>query len=61
MELYLHFTLLMARTPGFGSNATDHFNALLTLGFPTPSVLNTLSKPVTVTRRTVLQKVRYHT
>ena len=61
MELYLHFTLLMARSPGFGSNAADQFIALLTLGFPTPSVLNTLSKPATITRRTVLQKVRYHT
>ena len=34
--------------------------ALLTLGFPSPPVLNTLSLPVTITRRTVLQKVRHH-
>ena len=34
--------------------------ALLTLGFPSPPVLNTLSSPVTITRRTVLQKVRHH-
>ena len=61
MELYLHFTLLMARSPGFGSNAADKFIELLTLGLPTPSVLNTLIKPATITRRTVLQKVRYHT
>ena len=31
--------------------------ALLTLGFPSPPVLNTLSSPVTITRRTILQKV----
>ena len=34
--------------------------ALFTLGFPAPSVLNTLSLPVTITRRTILQKVRHH-
>ena len=59
MELYLHFILLMARSHGFGSMATD-LNALLTLGFPSTSVLNTLILPVTITRRTVLQKVRQH-
>ena len=59
MELYLHFILDMARSPGFGSMATDFF-ALFTLGFPAPPVLNTLSSPVTITRRTVLQKVRHH-
>ena len=31
--------------------------ALFTLGLPTPPVLNTLSLPVTITRRTILQKV----
>ena len=35
--------------------------ALLTLGFPSPPLLNSLSLPVTITRRTVLQKVRYRT
>ena len=34
--------------------------ALLTLGFPAPPLLNSLSSPVTITRRTVLQKVRHH-
>ena len=34
--------------------------ALLTLGFPTPPLLNSLSLPVTITRRTILQKVRDH-
>ena len=35
--------------------------ALLTLGFPSPPRLNRLSSPVTITRRTILQKVRHHT
>ena len=30
MELYLHFSLVMARSPGFGSMATDSFRALNT-------------------------------
>ena len=33
---------------------------LLTLGFPSPPVLNTLSLLVTITRRTILQKVPHH-
>ena len=33
---------------------------LLTLGFPAPPVLNTLSLLVTITRRTILQKVPHH-
>ena len=35
--------------------------ALLTLGFPSASVLNTLTSLATYTRWTVLQKVRYRT
>ena len=34
--------------------------ALFTLGFPAPSVLNTLSLLITITRRTILQKVPHH-
>ena len=34
--------------------------ALFRLGFPTPPTLNVLSSLVTITRRTVLQKVRHH-
>ena len=34
--------------------------ALFTLGFPSPSVLNTLSLLITITRRTILQKVPHH-
>ena len=35
--------------------------ALFRLAFASPPVLNTLSLLVTITRRTVLQKVRHHT
>ena len=35
--------------------------ALLTLGFPAAPLLNSLTSPVTITRRTILQKVRHHT
>ena len=41
--------------PGFGSTLTL---ALLRLGFPTAPHLKCLTLPVSVTRRTVLQKVR---
>ena len=50
----------MARSPGFGSIAT-YLIALFTLGLPVAPVLNTLTSHVTITRRTVLQKVRYRT
>ena len=35
--------------------------ALFTLGFPSASYLKYLTLPAYITRRTVLQKVRYHT
>ena len=47
----------MDRSPGFGSTPTD-LTALLRLGFPSASDLKSLTLPVSVTRRTVLQKVR---
>ena len=47
----------MDRSPGFGSMATN-LNALFRLALASPPVLNTLSLLVTITRRTVLQKVR---
>ena len=47
----------MDRSPGFGSAPTDSF-ALLRLGFPSAPSLEDLTLPVSVTRRTVLQKVR---
>ena len=54
---YGSFILDMDRSPGFGSTATDYV-ALLRLGFPSAPQLYCLTSPVTVTRRTVLQKVR---
>ena len=58
MELYLHFILDMARSPGFGSMATDYrtINTRFRYAFGTKY----LKLPVTITRRTVLQKVRHH-
>ena len=47
----------MGRSPGFGSTPTD-YGALLRLGFPSAPYLWYLTSPVSVTRRTVLQKVR---
>ena len=54
---YGNFNLDMDRSPGFGSAPTDSF-ALLRLGFPSAPHLKCLTLPVSVTRRTVLQKVR---
>ena len=47
----------MDRSPGFGSTPTDYF-ALFRLGFPSAPGLQPLTSPASVTRRTVLQKVR---
>ena len=56
------FNLDMDRSPGFGSTHTDYClqasDALLRLGFPSAPHLKCLTLPVSVTRRTVLQKVR---
>ena len=57
ITFYGNFNLDMDRSPGFGSTPTDLF-ALLRLGFPSASDLKSLTLPVSVTRRTVLQKVR---
>ena len=54
------FSLLMDRSPGFGSAHTDYF-ALLRLGLPSAPYLWYLTSPVCATRRTVLQKVRGRT
>ena len=51
------FNLDMGRSAGFGSTLTDYF-ALLRLGFPSAPYLKYLTSPASVTRRTVLQKVR---
>ena len=58
MELYLHFILDMARSPGFGPMATDY--RALNTRFRSASGTQYLKLPVTITRRTVLQKVRHH-
>ena len=57
MGFYSHFNLDMGRSPGFGSTLTDYI-ALLRLGFPSAPDLKSLTSPASVTRRTVLQKVR---
>ena len=57
IAFYGNFNLDMGRSPGFGSTPTDYF-ALLRLGFPSAPDLQSLTSPASVTRRTVLQKVR---
>jgi hypothetical protein len=57
IAFYGSFSLDMGRSPGFGSTLTDYF-ALLRLGFPPAPDLKSLTLPASVTRRTVLQKVR---
>jgi hypothetical protein len=51
----------MVRSHGFGSNETDYNNAQLGLGFPAAPAFTTLTLPVTLTRRLILQQARYHT
>ena len=57
IAFYGNFNLDMDRSPGFGSTPTDYF-ALFRLGFPSAPGLQSLTSPASVTRRTVLQKVR---
>ena len=57
IAFYGNFILDMGRSPGFGSTYTD-LCVLLRLGFPSAPYLKYLTSPVSVTRRTVLQKVR---
>ena len=57
IAFYGNFSLDMGRSPGFGSTLTD-YSALLRLGFPPAPDLRSLTLPASVTRRTVLQKVR---
>ena len=57
IAFYGNFILDMGRSPGFGSTLTDYI-ALLRLGFPSAPDLKSLTSPASVTRRTVLQKVR---
>ena len=60
IAFYGNFNLDMDRSPGFGSTPTDYF-ALFRLGFPSAPGLQPLTSPASVTRRTVLQKVRRRT
>ena len=57
IAFYGNFNLDMDRSPGFGSTPTDYI-ALFRLGFPSAPHLQCLTSPASVTRRTVLQKVR---
>ena len=54
------FNLLMGRSRSFASTTSDNF-ALFRLGFPVASVRKTLTGPLTVTRRIIMQKARRHT
>ena len=57
IAFYGNFILDMDRSPGFGCTLTDLF-VLFRLGFPSAPPLDGLTLPASVTRRTVLQKVR---
>ena len=57
VAFYGNFNLDMDRSPGVGSTPTD-YGALFRLGFPSAPRLYRLTSPASVTRRTVLQKVR---
>ena len=54
------FNLLMGSSRSFASTTSDKF-ALFRLGFPLASVRKTLTEPLTVTRRIIMQKARRHT
>ena len=54
MEFYLHFSLDMGRSLGFGSIAYDLF-ALFRLALASAPYLKYLTLPHTITRRTILQ------
>ena len=60
IAFYGNFILDMDRSPGFGCTLTDLF-ALLRLDFSSAPPLDGLTLPASVTRRTVLQKVRGRT
>ena len=56
---YPNFNLLKGRSLGFASTHTD-YGALLRLAFASAAVLKTLTLPVKVTRRFIMQKARCH-
>jgi hypothetical protein len=51
----------MGRSCSFASSTNDQFVALFRLGFPEASALKALTKPLTLTRRIIMQKARRHT
>ena len=59
MGCYPHFILPMRSSRGFASTAPDSF-ALFRLAFASATVQNTLTWPVTVSRRIIMQKARHH-
>ena len=56
---YHSFNLPMGRSHGFASTTTD-YNALFRLAFATAPDLKSLTLPVKVTRRLIMQKARRH-
>ena len=60
MKFYFHFNLPMDRSPGFGSTAPNSL-ALFRLAFASAPSFPLLTSLATVTRRSVLQKVRDRT
>ena len=59
MGCYPHFILPMRSSRGFASTAPD-WVALFRLAFASATVQNTLTLPVTVSRRIIMQKARHH-
>ena len=57
---YPTFNLLKGRSLGFASTPTD-YGALLRLAFASAALLKSLTLPVKVTRRFIMQKARCHT
>ncbi len=58
---YIRFILDMDRSLVFGSIANYLYFALFALGFPVAPSLKDLTKQRTITRRSIMQKVRGHT
>ena len=59
ISCYRNFNLLMGRSLGFASTPTD-YSALLRLAFASAADLKSLTLPVKVTRRIIMQKARRH-
>ena len=59
ISCYRNFNLLKGRSLGFASTPTD-YGALLRLAFASAADLKSLTLPVKVTRRIIMQKARCH-